>query len=162
MITTTGKLRATLRATGFALAVGAVAACTPMTRYHGFAPDARELAQVQVGQSTRSDVVTLFGPPTSDGGLRNDTIYYVASRFDRIGPFAPREVDRTVIAVSFDSNDRVRNVTRYTLDDGRIVTLDRRVTDDGIADVGVLAQLLGSFGRIDAGTLLGADTGGEL
>jgi hypothetical protein len=43
------------------------------------------------------------------------------------------------------------------LEDGRVVTLDRRVTDDGIADVGVLSQLLGSFGRIDAGALLGAD-----
>ncbi|WP_322888887.1 MULTISPECIES: outer membrane protein assembly factor BamE [unclassified Yoonia] len=154
------KLRASLRASGFVVAVVAVAACTPMTRFHGFAPDARELAQVQVGQSTRADVVALFGPPTSDGGVRNDTIYYVASQFDRIGPFAPREVDRTVIAVSFDASDRVRNVTRYTLEDGRVVQLDRRVTDDGIADVGVLEQLLGSFGRIDAGTFLGADNGG--
>ncbi|WP_019953773.1 outer membrane protein assembly factor BamE [Yoonia vestfoldensis] len=154
------KLRDSLRVSGFVLAVVAVSACTPMTRFHGFAPDARELAQVQVGQSTRSDVVTLFGPPTSDGGLRNDTIYYVASQFDRIGPFAPQEVDRTVIAVSFDASDRVRNVIRYTLEDGRVVQLDRRVTDDGIEDVGVLEQLLGSFGRVDAGTLLGADDGG--
>jgi len=84
----------------------------------------------------------------------------VASQFDRIGPFAPQEVDRTVIAVRFDTADRVRNVTRYTLQDGRIVQLDRRVTDDGIEDIGVLEQLLGSFGRIDAGTFLGADDGG--
>ncbi len=157
------KLRASLRASGFVLAVVAIAGCTPMTSFNGFAPSDRELAQVQVGQSTRSDVVTLFGPPTSDGGLRNDTIYYVASQFDRIGPFAPQEVDRTVIAVSFDASDRVRNISRYTLEDGRVVQLDRRVTDDGIEDIGVLEQLLGSFGRLDAGTLLGADdSGGDL
>ena len=133
------KLRASLRAPVFVLAVVAVTACSPMTRFHGFAPDARELAQVQVGQTTRADVVTLFGAPTSDGGMRSDTIYYV---------------------VRFDTADLVRNVTRYTLQDGRIVHLDRRVTDDGIEDIGVLEQLLGSFGRIDAGTFLGADDGG--
>ena len=154
------KLRASLRAPVFVLAVVVVTACSPMTRFHGFAPDARELAQVQIGQTTRADVVTLFGAPTSDGGMRSDTIYYVASQFDRIGPFAPQEADRTVIAVRFDTADRVRNVTRYTLQDGRIVQLDRRVTDDGIEDIGVLEQLLGSFGRIDAGTFLGADDGG--
>jgi len=33
--------------------------------------------------------------------------------------------------------------------------LDRRVTEDGINDVTFLAQLLGSFGRIDAGQFLG-------
>ena len=153
MIITKGNLRAA----GFVLAVVAVSACTPMTRFHGFAPDARELAQVQVGQSTRAEVIALIGPPTSDAGLRGDTIYYVSSQFDRIGPFAPREVDRTVLAVSFDANDRVTNLVRYTLEDGQVVALDRRVTDDGIADVGVLSQLLGSFGRIDAGALLGAN-----
>ncbi len=151
------KLRASLRAPVFVLAVVAVTACTPMTRFHGFAPDARELAQLAVGQTTRDEVVTLFGAPTSDGGMRDDTLYYVASQFDRIGPFAPQEVDRTVIALRFDSADRLRNVSRYTLEDGRVVTLDRRVTDDGIEDLGVLEQLLGSFGRLDAGTLLGAD-----
>ncbi|MFN3663163.1 outer membrane protein assembly factor BamE [Yoonia sp.] len=157
MIIITGNLRATLRASGMVLALAAVTACAPMTRFHGFAPDAREIAQLQIGQTSRSDVVSLFGPPTSDGGMRSDTIYYVSSRFERIGPFAPREVDRTVLAVTFDAADRVRNVTRYGLEDGALVTLDRRVTDDGIADVGVLSQLLGSFGRIDAGTLLGAN-----
>lgn len=156
------KLRSSLRVSGLVVAVAAVAACTPMTRFHGFAPDARELAQVQVGQTTRAEVVTLFGPPTSDGGVRSDTLYYVASQFDRVGPFAPREVDRTVIAVRFDAGDRVRNVSRYTLEDGRVIQLDRRVTDDGIEDVGVLEQLLGSLGRFDAGTLLGADDGGEI
>jgi outer membrane protein assembly factor BamE (lipoprotein component of BamABCDE complex) len=155
------KTTARLRATGLMLALVAVSACTPMTRFHGFAPEARELAQLQTGQTTRAEAIALLGQPTKDGGLRNDTIYYVASRFERIGPFAPREVDRTVLALSFDSADRLRNVSRYTLEDGRIITLDRRVTDDGIEDVGALSQLLGSFGRIDAGALLGANDGSD-
>ncbi|MBQ2263395.1 MAG: outer membrane protein assembly factor BamE [Loktanella sp.] len=154
---TTVTLRARLRASGFVLALLAVAACSPINRFHGFTPDAREIAQVQVGQTTRSEVVTLFGPPTADGGLAADTIYYVSSQFVHTGLLAPREVDRTVLAVDFDGNDRVRAINRYGLEDGRVINLDRRVTDDGISNVGALAQLLGSFGRIDAGALLGAN-----
>ena len=110
---------------------------------------------LQVGQTTRSEVVSLFGPPTSDGGVASDTIYYVSSQFVHRGLFAPREVDRTVLAVNFDANDRVSGINRYGLEDGQVVNLDRRVTDDGIRNVGALSQLLGSFGRVDAGALLG-------
>lgn len=153
MINTTGKLRTC----GIVLACVAVTACSPINRFHGFTPDAREIAQLQVGQTSRSEVVTLFGPPTSDGGVASDTIYYVSSQFVHTGLLPPREVDRSVLAVDFDGNDRVSGINRYGLEDGQIVNLDRRVTDDGIRNVGALAQLLGSFGRIDAGALLGAD-----
>ena len=49
----------------------------------------------------------------------------------------------------------MRNIARYTMEDGQVVVLDRRVTEDGISDVSFLSQLFGSFGRMDAGTLLG-------
>ena len=100
-------------------------------------------------------MVQLFGPPISERVLESNTIYYASSQFRYFGPFAPEEIDREVLAIDFDANDTLRNVSRYTLEDGHIVVLDRRVTDDGIDDVSYLSQLLGSFGRIDAGQLLG-------
>ena len=84
-------------------------------------------------------------------------MYYATSQFRLFGPFAPEEIDRQVLAIDFDSNDRLRNISRYTLEDGRVVVLDRRVTEDGINDVTFLSQLLGSFGRLDAGQLLGEE-----
>lgn len=146
------------RVTAVAAVLGAaVAGCSPIERYTGFIPPQEEIATLDIGVSTKDEVVALFGQPIADRALQNNTIYYAASKFERIGPFAPQEVSREVLAVSFDSNDRVRNVTRYGLEDGRVIALDRRVTNDGIADIGFLRQLLNSFGRIDAGTLLGAN-----
>ena len=131
-------------------------ACSPIERYHGFVPPAEEVASLQIGVSTRDEVVALFGEPAADRALQNNTIYYAASKFEQVGPFAPQEVDRQVLAVAFDAQGRLRNVSRYTLEDGRVIVLDRRVTEDGIADVSFLSQLLGSLGRVDAGALLGA------
>jgi len=151
----TGKLRKKVQAMGLISVIAIAAGCTQLDRFHGFIPPAEELATVSVGATTKDEVITLFGPPISERSLQNNTIYYASSQFRRVGPFAPEEIDRQVLAIDFDSSDRVRNISRYTLDDGRVVVLDRRVTEDGIADVTFLSQLLGSLGRVDAGQLLG-------
>lgn len=155
MSAVTGKFRKTVRVTGLVAVLAIAAGCSQLDRYHGFIPPAEELATLDVGQTTKGEVITLFGPPISERALESNTIYYASSQFQYFGPFAPREVDRQVLAIDFDTNDRVRNVSRYTLEDGRVVVLDRRVTEDGINDVTFLSQLLGSFGRLDAGQLLG-------
>ncbi len=147
-----GKRR--LVAAGLVLTL-AVAGCAPIERYYGFVPPEAEIAALEIGVSTREEVIALFGEPIADRALQSNTIYYAASKFEHFGPFSPKEVDRQVLAVDFDANNLVRNVSRYTLEDGRVVVLDRRVTDDGIADVTFLGQLLDSLGRIDAGTLIG-------
>ena len=154
----TGKLVKSVKVMGLVSALAIVSGCAPMDRYHGFIPPQEELATLNIGSTTKDEVIALFGPPTSERALQNNTIYYATSQFERFGPFAPKEVDRQVLAIDFDASDRVRNISRYTLEDGRVVVLDRRVTEDGIQDVSFLGQLLGSFGRIDAGQLLGEES----
>jgi outer membrane protein assembly factor BamE (lipoprotein component of BamABCDE complex) len=138
-------------------ALGVAVACTPITRNHGFTPLPADLAQLTVGVDTRDSVLALVGPATAGGVVGENTLYYVASKFEHFGPFEPTEVDRQVVAVSFTGAGILANIERFTLQDGRVVALSRRVTDDGIADISFITQLLGSFGRVDAGQFLGGD-----
>lgn len=135
--------------------LGLAVACTPITRNHGFIPLPEDLAQLTIGVDTRDSVTALVGPATSGGVIGENTLYYVASRFEHYGPFQPTEVDRQVVAISFGSTGTLSNIERFTLQDGRVVALSRRVTDDGIADLTFISQLLGSVGNIDAGQFLG-------
>ncbi|MCK0094313.1 outer membrane protein assembly factor BamE [Yoonia sp. F2084L] len=153
----TGKLHKRAKVAGFVSVVLIATGCTQMNQFHGFIPPSEELATLQVGATSKDEVIGLFGPPISERALENNTIYYASSQFRFFGPFAPEEVDRQVLAIDFDASDRLRNISRYTLEDGRVVVLDRRVTEDGINDVTFLGQLLGSFGRLDAGQLLGEE-----
>ncbi len=155
------KSTAWRRAAAIVIAGALLAGCTPMNRFHGFTPTDAELAQVQVGQSTRESVIESFGPPTTNAVFENDAFFYVSSQFRHFGAFAPEEVSREILAISFTQDGVVRNIERFSLEDGQVVVLDRRVTDDGINDVTVLSQLLGSLGRIDAGTLLGRSGGDD-
>ncbi|WP_341366285.1 outer membrane protein assembly factor BamE [Yoonia sp. BS5-3] len=157
MTRSTSGFRKAVPAMGLVLVLAVASGCTRIERFHGFTPTDADLTAVEVGQTTKDSVISAFGPPFSDSSLENNAIYYASSQFSYFGALPPEEVDRQIVAIHFDGNDVVRNVIRYTLEDGRVVGLDRRVTDDGINDVTFLGQLLGSFGRVDAGALLGED-----
>lgn len=152
----TGKgLRAGLRRGALVVTLAAAMACTPVIRYHGYIPEPEDLERIVVGQDSRESVIAIAGPPTSESVLDGGAMYYVASTFRHYGAMAPQEIDRQVLAISFDAAGTVRNIERFTLEDGRIVVLSRRVTDDGIQDMTFLRQLLGNVGRVNASDFLG-------
>ncbi len=162
MIRTGGADRARVRLGRRAVLVGltmaALSSCTTMLRNHGFAPSDADLAQITVGVDTRETVRTLIGPPTSGGVLADSGFYYVASTFRYYGALEPKEIDRQLVAINFAANGTVSNISRYTLADGQVVTLSRRVTDDNIKDRTLIRQLLGNIGRFDAGSMIGSDS----
>jgi outer membrane protein assembly factor BamE (lipoprotein component of BamABCDE complex) len=135
----------------------AITACTAMIKNHGYVPSETDLSQIVIGTDTRETVVATLGPPTSGGVLEGSDIYYVASQFRHYGGFAPQEIDRKVVVISFANGGAVSNIAQLTLQDGTVVDLARRVTDDGISDVTFLSQLFGNLGNIDASSLFGAE-----
>jgi outer membrane protein assembly factor BamE (lipoprotein component of BamABCDE complex) len=136
------------------LAVLAIAACAPVYRNHGFIPPETDLAQVVLGQTTVDELPTLIGRPSAQGLLTGSGWYYVGSRWRHYGPYEPDEIKREVVAVSFGENGTVANIERFGLERGRVVTLSRRVTDSGVTEIGLIRQLLGNIGNVNAGQLI--------
>jgi outer membrane protein assembly factor BamE (lipoprotein component of BamABCDE complex) len=87
--------------------------------------------------------------------------FYVTQRVQQRGYRAPEVIDREVVAISFDADGVVSNVERFGLEDGNAVALSRRVTDSTVQGAGLLRQLLGNVGQLDASALGGggADAG---
>lgn len=135
----------------------ALAACSPQYRYHGYLPSESELSTVVVGQTTRDDVIALVGAPTATGVIDADAFYYVQSRFRDYGYRATREVERQLLKISFAPSGVVQNVERFGLEDGNVVALSRRVTDDNVRDTTFIRQLLGNVGQFDAGQFIGEE-----
>jgi outer membrane protein assembly factor BamE (lipoprotein component of BamABCDE complex) len=137
----------------------AVSACTPQYRNHGYLPTETDLATISVGVDTRDTVVAAIGAPTVDGVLNDSSMYYVESKFRHLGPLAPQEIERQVLAVSFNAAGVLTNIERFGLSDGRVITLSRRVTDDNVRDTTFIRQLLGNLGNFDPTALIGAPQG---
>ena len=132
-----------------------VSGCVAQYQNHGYVPTEEDLAEVIVGSDNRISVAEKIGVPASSGVLNDEGYYYVRTRMRTLGPLAPREIDRQVVAISFSSAGLVQNVERFGLEDGQVVTLQRRVTSSPVNNRGFIRQLLGNLGRFDPSAVLG-------
>ena len=138
----------------FALVFVALVACTPIFADHGYAPNDAELSQIKIGIDTRDSVAAAIGRPSASGLLKDVGWYYVQSRWKTVGGREPQEIDRQVVAITFNPAGVVENIERFGLDRGQIVPLSRRVTTTNIKGKSVLAELFGSIGHLSAADLL--------
>ena len=134
--------------------ISTLAACARLQDTHGYVPEDSALETVVVGRDTKDTVALILGRPGTQGVIDDRGWYYVRSEYERFLWRAPVETDRQVVAISFDEAGVVQNIERFGLDEGRIVTLSRRVTDPNTRGISFLRQLFGNLGRIDAGSIL--------
>lgn len=130
-----------------------LSACAPTFQNHGYIPSQEELDLLAVGIDTRASVEESVGPPSSGGVLNDGGFYYVRSRLRTFGPTAPKEIERQILAISFDSAGVVSNIERFGLEDGQVIPLSRRVTDTAVSNQSFLRQLIGNIGRVGGVTL---------
>ena len=146
------SLQQTARAPFMALlAATLIAACAPQPRFHGYAPTDAELAEIAVGRDTRETVAEQIGRPGTSGLMEGSGWYYVQSDWLHQGWRAPVEIDRQVVAITFDNSDRVSNIERFGIENGQVVALSRRVTDTGPTGGTLLRRLFGNLGRFAPG-----------
>lgn len=154
MGSTTAKATQVGRRLGLLVAALSVSACVSLYRDHGYMPTDETLSAVRVGVDNRETVAETVGTPGASGILNQGGYYYISTRMRHYGATEPRPVSRELVAISFDQRGLVSNVERYGLEDGRVITLQQRVTDNGVDDRAFLRQLLGNLGRIGPGTIL--------
>ena len=149
------KITTVLKGLGLVLVILAVSGCAPRVRDFGYAPSDAELNEIVVGVDSQDRVSELVGFPASQSLRGDDAWYYLSARHETVGMRAPQITDRQLVAISFKSEGTVRNVERFTIEDGRIVTLSRRVTDNRTKGIGILRQAFGNLGRISADQIAG-------
>lgn len=131
-----------------------LAACAATYTNHGYVPPTDVLDQIATGAS-RDQVTALAGSPGSAGVVRDEAWFYTQYRVRNFTYNAPQVIERDIVAISFSDAGRVTNIERFSLDDGQIVQLSRRVTESSVRDVSFLSQILANFGRINLGDAIG-------
>ena len=147
------------RLAAMSLVLAFAVSCSAIYRNHGYVPAEDELALLTVGKDSRDSVEVAVGRPSAAGLLNDEGWYYVQSRYRQVGPRAPQEIERQLVAISFDEGGTVTNIERFGLEDGRVITLSRRVTDTNIKGANLIRQILGNFGRFRAGDFLPQEGG---
>ncbi len=142
------------------LLLAALGACSATFRNHGYIPEEEALRDVIVGVDTRDTVASSIGRPGVSGILDESGWYYIRSRYRNFAFFAPEEIDRQVLAVSFDQTGVVTNVERFGLERGRVVRLSRRVTTSNTEGIGLLRQAFGNLGNFNPADFFNDDEPG--
>ena len=153
-----GDIGRAIRRVALALAVLSIAAaCARLSDSHGYIPEEAALDEIVVGQDTTATAALILGRPGTNGIVDERGWYYVRSEYERFLWRAPIEVNRQVVAVSFDDAGVIENVEEFGLEEGQVVALSRRVTTSNTQGVGFLRQLFSNLGNFDAGQLFGED-----
>lgn len=148
-------MKSGLRAAILASAILGLTACTAQYRNHGYIPSEDDLANVIVGVDTRNSVTETIGAPSTQSFIDERGYYYVRSRVRHYGMLEPEVINREIVAISFDSAGTVQNIERYGLEDGRVVTLSRRVTDVPGGSPSFLKRILSALGGFDPASAFG-------
>lgn len=134
------------------LVLGAtLAACGPQVSNLGNKPLATELARIQPGEQTRSQVQEILGSPSSRSLYGEEVWFYIGGTREVVAFFAPEETDRNVVAIAFDEQGVVREVRKLGLEDGEDVAMSKKKTPTAGHDMTVVEQMVGNIGRFNAG-----------
>jgi len=119
------------------------------TKVHGHLISETMLQQVPVG-SSQDQVLLALGTPSTTSAIAGsgDAYYYISQKSEAAAAFmSPRIVDQRVVAVYFDANRRVAQVSNYGLKDGKVFDFVARKTPTGGRENNFIGQLLEGVGR---------------
>jgi outer membrane protein assembly factor BamE (lipoprotein component of BamABCDE complex) len=138
------------RALGVALAVAAAGlatgACNPIRDTHGFTAQGQEQLKVEPGVDTKSTVLARLGSPSTQSSFDQPAWYYVTTVQERYAFYKPQTVNREILVVKFDGEDKVATVDRYGMERGRVVSYNGDRTPTRGRELGLLEQIFGNIG----------------
>ena len=126
------------------LPVSLFISCTTNIKNYGYIPTKSELETLVIGKDSKDSVSKKIGLPATAG--LEGSFYYVRSTFNAPGFRSAQLIDRTVVLLSFDKRNLLRNVETFSVDKKTVVRLDYRVTETGLENKNIFQQIVGSIG----------------
>ena len=112
--------------------------------HSGNIPAKEKIAEIHLGQS-KQNVMNILGAPSLTTGLSDDHWIYMASTVKKVAFFRPEEIDRKVLAISFDNNN-ISKIEQLTLADGNNLKVDTDITQSVEQEQGFFRKYFGGVG----------------
>lgn len=140
-----------LRVLIYSLLISLFISCTTNIKNYGYIPTKSELDTLVIGKDSKDSVSKKIGLPATAG--LEGSFYYVRSTFNAPGFRSAQLIDRTVVLLSFDKRNLLRNVETFSVDKKTVVRLDYRVTETGLQNKNIFQQIIGSISGPSASSL---------
>ncbi len=134
---------------GLVLLSGVVTACAPRIHNRGNQVDPEALAELKPGETDKTTVRALLGPPSSEADFGDTKWIYIGATTREVPLNIEQLVSRQVIYITFGVDDLVETISRLSEADGREIVLVDRTTPTAGQEVTFLQQLIGNIGRFN-------------
>ena len=125
----------------------ALAACNPITDNLGNRTLKENVDQIQVGRTTKAEVVRLLGSPSNVAAFDANTWYYISARQVEYAFLKPRTTDQNVLKIRFDNSGVVAEMKQLGLEDAQPTTYVARTTPTRGGEPGVIRSLFDTLMR---------------
>ena len=112
--------------------------------HNGNMPAQEKVDEIRLGQS-KQDVMNILGAPSLTTGLSDDHWIYMASTTKKVAFFRPEELERKVLAISFDNN-QISKIEKLNLADGNKLPIDTDTTQTTEQEQGFFRKYFGGVG----------------
>ena len=126
-----------LRVLVCSLLISLFISCTTNIKNYGYIPTKSELDTLLIGKDSKESVSKKIGHPATAG--LEGSFYYIRSTFNEPGLRSAELIDRTVVLLSFDKRNLLRNVETFSVDKKTVVRLVYRVTETGLQNKNIFS-----------------------
>lgn len=107
-------------------------ACESQITSHGNLIEASDLNKLEIGQTSRQEVLSLFGPASFEGAFDDSRLYYNNKKVEAVIAGRPETIERQLVVLSFDENNILQTLEiRDKSTDKEIVKLDSKTPTPG-------------------------------
>ena len=123
--------------------------CAPRIDTRGNLPNADMLANIEVGQVNKREVIELIGSPSSIEPFEGESWYYISERIETRAFFQPETTQRKVIIIRFNDKGIVKEINTIGLKEAQNIKMVDRITPTAGREMTMLRQLFGNIGRFE-------------
>lgn len=134
-------------------------ACTPVVAQRGNLLEDYQMAEIKIGEATRSDVLRSLGSPTTKSTFDPNVWYYLGQETEKKGILDPKIVKERVVLVAFNDEGIVQDI--QDVDRERInIPYERSKTPTHGNNITIMQELLGNLGKFNPQEGSAANTAG--
>ena len=123
--------------------------CSNKTITTGNLPDPDLVANIEVGQVSKNEVLELLGSPSTEATFNDNDWYYVSEKISTRVFSHPEVINRKVLIIQFDKREIVKKITQLSLKDGEKIEMVDRITPTAGKEMTILKQIFGNVGRFE-------------
>lgn len=112
--------------------------------HNGNMPSSENIANVHKGQ-TRAEVESILGSPSAMSTF-NNTWIYMSSTMKKVAFLKPQEINREILEIYFDADDKVSEIKTYDKNDGVQIAIATEETPVAGHNIGFFRKYFGGVG----------------